>query len=430
MKTSSANECVRFDLAQDAAARLIERCLTLARITETPGETLRAFLSSPMEEVHRRVRAWMEAASMSVSIDRVGNLRGVYSSSVEDTTPRLLIASHLDTVPNAGAYDGILGVLMGLALVEASGGARFPFTIEVIGFSDEEGTRFGVPFLGSRALVHKLDTDLLEIVDKAGISISESLRQYVNTHPQAVPAELSPETIGYLEFHIEQGPSLESADLPLGVVEAIAGQSRCSITFHGCARHAGTTPMSMRRDALAGAAEWMTHVETVATQFEHLVATVGQVSVEPGAANVIPAVVRCSLDVRHSDDAIREAAVRAILGEAKTVARKRGLSVEANHYYKQPAVRLNSKLTEIVEKAAQQAGYSIPRMISGAGHDAMVMAPHLPTAMVFLRNPGGISHHPDETVSQEDVTAAIRVGLCFLSNFSLFLQKKEHSARA
>lgn len=430
MSTAPARDSARLTIARNAAAVLIQRCALLAKITETPGEILRTFLSSSMEEVHRQMRPWMEAAGMIVSTDRAGNLRGVYAAADADSAPRLLIASHLDTVPNAGAYDGVLGVLMGLALVEACGESRFPFAIEIIGFSDEEGTRFGVPFLGSRAIVNRLGGETLRNIDKDGISIGEALRQFADTHPNAAAAELAPGTIGYLEFHIEQGPVLEDSNLPLGIVEAIAGQSRCHLVFRGRAGHAGTTPMALRRDALAAAAEWMTRAESVAMRFQNLVATVGQISVEPGAVNVIPAAARCSLDVRHANDGVREAALRAILEEAEAVAAKRGVSIESSQYHAQPAVHLNRELIETAEKAAYQAGYTAPRMTSGAGHDAMVIAPHLPAAMIFLRSPGGISHHPDESVFEADVAAAVHTGLCFLDEFALSLQKKESNTRA
>jgi allantoate deiminase len=421
---------VRADMAREAAAKLIERCALLAQITETPGQILRTFLSPSMDEVHRRIRSWMEIFGMTVSIDRAGNLHGVYASACGECAARLLIASHLDTVPNAGAYDGILGVLTGVALVEASAGSRLPFTIEVIGFSDEEGTRFGIPFLGSRALTNDLRGDLLRTVDSAGVSLVDALENFILSHPDAVSADLAPETAGYLEFHIEQGPVLESRNLPLGIVEAIAGQSRCRLCFRGHAGHAGTTPMSLRRDALVAAAEWIVRVEAIAARFDGLVATVGQISADPGAVNVISGAAHCSLDVRHADDTVREAAVRAILGEAAAIAAKRGVSVESTQYHSQAAVQLNREMVEMAAKAAHQAGCSAPRMISGAGHDAMVIAPHMPAAMIFLRSPGGISHHPDESVIESDVAAAIHAGLCFLDEFALFLEEKESSSRA
>ncbi|MGB6610884.1 MAG: M20/M25/M40 family metallo-hydrolase, partial [Acidobacteriaceae bacterium] len=200
-----------------------------------------------MDQVHRTMQPWMEAAGMLVAVDRAGNLRGLYSGKGSKDAPRLLIGSHLDTVPNAGAYDGVLGVLMGLALVEASGERRYPFAIEVLGFSDEEGTRFGAPFLGSRAMVGELEGNLLECVDAGGVSVEQALADYARQRPEKVEARLPAKSAGYLEFHIEQGPVLESRNLALGIVEGLAGQSRCRVEFHGKAGHAGTTPMNLRK---------------------------------------------------------------------------------------------------------------------------------------------------------------------------------------
>ena len=414
--------------ANDAAARVMQRCALLAKITERPGEILRTFLSPAMDEVHRTMRPWVEAAGMAASVDRAGNLRGVWPAHPEKSQSRLLIGSHLDTVPNAGAYDGILGVLVGLALVEAVAAETLPYGIEVIGFSDEEGTRFSAPFLGSRAVVGELDGTLLDRTDPAGITVRAALEDYAARRPETVPAELAPYTAAYLEFHIEQGPVLENRNLALGVVEGLAGQTRSHIVFRGCAGHAGTTPMNMRRDALAAASEWMTRIEEIVSRFEDAVATVGQIEAEPGAVNVIPGMVRCSLDVRHGKDVVRNAALRAIFDEARAIGRRRGIELEIEQYHEHAAVHLDDNVVALSERAVAQAGYSTIRMTSGAGHDAMVIAPHVPTAMIFLRNPGGLSHHPDESVAEQDVAAALHAGFCFLDTFADWLDasgKKE-----
>jgi allantoate deiminase len=428
--TTTTREETRAAVAGKCAAAAMHRCRALAQCTEKPGEILRTFLSPAMDEVHRTMRLWMEAAGIVVSVDRAGNLHGVCPADANDRLPRLLIGSHLDMVPNAGAYDGVLGVLMGLALVEASAERRYPFAIEVIGFSDEEGTRFGAPFLGSRAVVGELTGSLLECVDGGGVSVAQALKEYAARRPETVEATLSEKCAAYLEFHIEQGPVLESRNLALGIVEGLAGQSRCSVEFRGHAGHAGTTPMKLRKDALAGAAEWMTRVEAIALRFENAVATVGQIAAEPGGVNVIPGVVRCSLDVRHAEDSVRAAAVQAMFDQAYAVAAKRRLDPKFAQYHEHPAVRLNAGLVALAERAAEHAGYSTIRMTSGAGHDAMVIAPHVPSAMVFLRNPGGISHHPDESVAEQDVAAAIHAGLCFLDQFAAYVTEKEAGKRA
>lgn len=429
MSTATNGDAARMQLGSAGAAGVMRRCRILAQCTDKPGEILRTFLSPAMDQVHHTMRPWMEAAGMAVAIDRAGNLHGVYPADAEDA-PRLLIASHLDTVPNAGAYDGVLGVLLGLALVECLAGRRLPCAIHVIGFSDEEGTRFGAPFLGSRALVGELDNRLLECLDVHGISVAEALRKYAQRCPDAIEAALPPGSAAYLEFHIEQGPVLESRNLALGIVEGLAGQSRCNVVFRGRAGHAGTTPMELRHDAMAAAAEWMTRVEAIACRSENLVATVGQVVVEPGAVNVIPGVVRCSLDVRHACDAVRDATVHVIFEEAHALAARRGVQVECAPYHDHPAVRLDSTLAATAERAAALAGYPAVRMTSGAGHDAMILAPHLPAAMVFLRNPGGVSHHPDESVAEQDVAAALQTGLCFMDEFAAYATKQESGNRA
>ena len=215
---------------------------------------------------------------------------------------------------------------------------------------------------------------------------------------------LDPATRAYLEFHIEQGPVLEGLGLPLGIVESIAGQSRLSVSFEGQANHAGTTPMAFRKDALAAAAEWIVAVE----QCADAVATVGSLQITPNATNVIPGSVRASLDVRHASDEKRRAAVEQLLREARRICERRGVQMNVEHRLDQAAVPMDAGLTERLASAAYAAGYPVHRMASGAGHDAMIVAPHVPSAMLFLSSPGGISHHPDESVLLEDVDAALR----------------------
>src|SRR6266581_4348867 len=239
------------------------RCQKLASFSEDAGGTRRTFLSAPMRDCHREVSSWMKALGMTVSVDAVGNLRGVYAGTSPEA-PRIMLGSHLDTVPNAGAYDGVLGVVLAVALIESLNGRRLPFGIEVAGFSEEEGVRFGVPFIGSRALVGRLDFELLSRKDESGVSVRKAIENF-ELNPDEIPeASLRDDVLGYVEFHIEQGPVLENRGCPLGVVEAIVGQDRLEFTFYGRANHAGTTPMHLRRDALAAAAEWILDVENVA----------------------------------------------------------------------------------------------------------------------------------------------------------------------
>jgi allantoate deiminase len=350
----------------------------------------------------------MSAIGMQVSVDAAGNIRGLRGDS---NAPRLIIASHLDTVPDAGAFDGILGVVMGIALAET----RPALAIEVIGFSEEEGVRFGAPFLGSRALAGTLDSATLALCDADGVSVEQAIRRYGLNPDNIREAKFNPLAIACLEFHIEQGPVLDDADLPLGVVDTIVGQSRLSLTFEGQANHAGTTPMKLRRDALAAAAEWIVAAETIAASNEGLVATTGALSVAPGAGNVIAGKVRASLDVRHASDAIRHDAVRTLLESAAAIADRRGIGIRHEIILDQSATPMNASLMEALERAVALVGCPVHRMASGAGHDAMILARHIPTAMLFLRSPGGISHHPDESVLPSDIAAALAVGHRFIA---------------
>jgi allantoate deiminase len=349
---------------------------------------------------------------MQVRLDAVGNLRGLYPADRGDAW-RLIIGSHLDTVRDAGAFDGILGVVLGVAFVQRLAGRRLPLALEVIGFCEEEGVRFGIPFIGSRALAGTLDPAVLEHRDDDGCSVREAIVAY-GLDPTALrDAIMEHRTAGYVEFHIEQGPTLDALQLPLGVVNAIVGQSRFLVTFVGSANHAGTTPMGSRRDALAGAAEWIALVEGEAKSVPGLVATVGRLDVLPGAANVIPGECRATLDLRHPVDEARLKAATRLTEVAREIAIRRGLSVYVESQLDQPAVRMDAPLRERLERAVARCGYPVHVMASGAGHDAMVLARELPTAMLFLRTPGGISHHPDETVEEGDVAAALAVGDAF-----------------
>ena len=409
------------------AEQVIARCQRLASFSETEGGTRRTFLSPPMHDCHRELAQWMEPLVTKVRIDAAGNLRGFYPAA-QPNAPVLIIGSHLDTVPHAGAYDGILGVVLGVTLLEELHGRRLPFAIEILGFSEEEGVRFATPFIGSRALVGRLDQQLLSLRDANGISVREAIENF-GLNPKEIPqAELGNDTLGYLEFHIEQGPVLESLNQPLAAVEAIAGQSRLEFTFSGRSNHAGTTPMHLRRDAIATAAEWIGAVERQAQAVPGLVATVGKIEAKPGAANVIAAETRVALDVRHSSDSIRTQAVDDLIQQAQAIASSRGLSVHENSLLSQRAVALDPFLTAEIEKAILKTGCKPHRMVSGAGHDAMILAEKVPSGMIFVRTPGGISHDPAESVIADDVEKTILCGLYLLDQLASspeFLQKRE-----
>lgn len=395
----------------EPARKVIDRCKRLAQCTEEPGHVTRTFLSPPMREVHSLVREWMRQAGLSVSVDAAGNIRGQRTTG----TAPFYIGSHLDTVPRAGMYDGILGVMMGIALAEHTN-ATLP--LEIIGFSEEEGVRFGKPFIGSRAFTGDWPVEFASIEDANGISIESALRSF-GLDPAEIPqARFDTRTPGYLEFHIEQGPVLESNHRPLAIVNSIVGQSRLLFHFEGKANHAGTTPMNLRRDALAGVAEWIQSVESIAKETHGLVATVGTLDVKPGAGNVIPGVVLASLDVRHSSDAARLSAVERISNAAQNIAGRRGLRLDIDTLLDQPSVAMNPGLTFLLADAIAACGIPLEHLNSGAGHDAMVIAPKVPSAMLFLRSPGGISHHPEETVLVADVTLGLQAGEAFLSRLT------------
>ena len=395
----------------------IARCRALASFSEDMGSLRRTFLSLPMRDVHREIAAWLAPLSMNARVDAVGNLRAVYPGA-DSSVPRLLLGSHLDTVPNAGIYDGMLGVVLAISILEGLEGRHLPYSIELVGFSEEEGVRFGIPFIGSRALAGRIDDELLSKQDSAGISVRKAIELF-GLNPGEIPdAVIDKNACAYLEFHIEQGPVLESLGRPLGVVEAIAGQTRMDFLFTGRANHAGTTPMNLRFDAMAGAAEWIVVVERSARTIPGLVATVGAVETRPGATNVIASEARVSLDVRNAKDGLRNRAVEQLTRDAQEIARARGLSVSSNVRMNQPAVPMDATLSSQIEGAVREVGCEPHRMASGAGHDAMILAEKIPSAMIFLRTPNGISHDPAESVLVDDVAKAIECGLQLLDQLS------------
>lgn len=355
----------------------------------------------------------MEALGMTTHMDAVGNLRGLWQPA-NANAGRLILGSHIDTVPDAGAFDGVLGVVLALELVESAHKLHLPLTLEVIAFSEEEGVRFGLPFIGSRAVAGRFDPSILALKDADGISIGQAIQAF-GLDPSGIPNALAdPGSAGFLELHIEQGPVLEAENLSVAAVTSIVGLSRFRIKFVGHANHAGTTPMRLRHDALAAAAEWIAIVEALANNTEGLVATVGKLEVLPNAGNVIPGVVDLSLDIRHVNDTVRQDAMNALQEQAEAIVARRGLQLE---WPKKPGgntVPMDERLTAFMTDAMEAAGFPPKRMASGAGHDAMVMAGRMPTAMLFLRSPGGLSHHPDETVREEDVEAALCVAEKFL----------------
>jgi allantoate deiminase len=411
------------------AEEVIARCKQLASFSEDAAGTRRTFLSPPMHDCHREITRWLKAAGAEVTVDAAGNLRAFYAGA-QSSSPRLLLGSHLDTVPNAGAYDGILGVVIAVALLESLDRRQLPFAIEVVAFSEEEGVRFGLPFIGSRALVGRLDEELLNRQDANGISVRTAIKNF-GLNPAEIPrAVLSDDALAYIEFHIEQGPVLESLGRPLGAVDAIAAQTRMSFEFLGRANHAGTTPMHLRHDAIAAAAEWIVAVEREANNHPGVVATVGRIEAKPGATNVIAAEACVTLDVRHKSDDILNRAAETLVRLAHEIAARRGLTLRQNVLLSQRAVAMDPFLVEQIQEAIRSAGCQPHRMTSGAGQDAMILAEKIPAAMIFLRSPGGISHDPAESVELDVVAKALECGLHLLDRLANSSELQKRMCRA
>jgi allantoate deiminase len=398
------------------AATLAAQVAALGEISDEAGRLTRLYLSPAHRRAVATVADWMHEAGMTTETDAAANLVGRYAGATRDA-PVLLIGSHLDTVRDAGRFDGALGVLIGLDVVRRlhASGRRLPFAIEVVGFGDEEGVRFASTLTGSRALAGRFDAATLEERDGEGKTRRAALAAF-GCEPAAIGglARDPGRVIGYVEAHIEQGPVLEAERLPLGVVTAINGASRGTVTIAGKASHAGTTPMAMRRDALAAAAEMILAVEGIARGEADLVATVGVVETLGGAVNTVPGRVRFSLDIRHPDDTARRAARQRIEATCAAIAERRGVAMDFTITYDAPATPCDRHLSDRLAEAVAQAGCSVRRLPSGAGHDAMAFREILPVAMLFVRCRAGLSHHPDEFASETDCALAAAALLRFV----------------
>ncbi len=395
---------------ENSSAKLVmERIEALAKISEESGRLTRTYGSSAMRCANDLVAVWMREAGMEVRLDAIGNLIGIYPGNKSDAKI-LLLGSHLDTVRDAGKFDGPLGVLVALAAVQTLHDKKItlPFAIEIVGFCDEEGVRFQSTYLGSKAVVGTLSEIDLQRCDADGISVAQAIKNFGGDVNRLKQSAIEPKNlIGYLEVHIEQGPVLESQNLALGIVTAIAGQTRLKVNFTGRAGHAGTTPMNLRRDALCAAAEFVLHVESLARETSGLVATAGQIQVEPGASNVIPSSAKLTVDIRHQDDSVRRDSVEQLRKYAGEISQKRGTKMIWEIVQENSAVLCDELLKNILKRATEKIQEKVPELPSGAGHDAAVMASITPMAMLFARCKGGVSHHPDESVETADVEKAI-----------------------
>ncbi len=405
------------------AAVAVRRCDELAACSEDAEAITRPFASDAMRHAHSLVWDWMEAAGMTVRRDNVGNLRGRYEAQGGGPAPALLLGSHLDSVRDAGRYDGPLGVVVAIAAVQALRDAsrRLPFAIEVLAFADEEGLRFGTTYLGSRAVAGSFDRRDLDRVDAEGVSMRNAIKEFGGD-----PDDIASDTwhaqapLGYVEVHIEQGPLLEARGLPVGVVVSIAGQNRYTVAFTGEAGHAGTVPMLLRRDALAAAAEFVLAVESEARAEPQVVATVGKIAAHPGATNVIPGSAQLSLDVRSGDRAALLVTSRRMLDLAEEIASGRKLKVKITADARNEPVMCDDGLVRLLSRAIEDAGFTLAPLTSGAGHDGVEMSRIAPIGMLFVRCKRGVSHNPAESVTVEDVGVAIDV----LSRFLELLAKR------
>ena len=397
------------------AATVMERCEILGGVSDAPDLLVRPFASDAMLRANDLVSGWMREAGMIVRRDEIGNLIGCYEGRGRGT---LVLGSHLDTVRDAGKYDGPLGVLVALACVQRlhERGERLPFAVEVVGFADEEGLRFGTTYLGSSVFAGAFDEKRLSLEDADGVKMADAVR-FFGGEPDALEGagREADDLIGYYEVHIEQGPVLERLGLPVGVVTGIQGQSRIGVGFVGEAGHAGTTPMEGRRDALCAAAEFVLAVEETARRERGMVATVGQLAARPGAGNVISGEATLSLDLRHQDDAVRERALEGLRERAETIAAARGEASRWQVRQESRAVQTDSGLTALLTRAIEDLGMPAHRLASGAGHDAAQMAEVAPSAMLFVRCERGVSHNPAESVQREDGAVAIEATSRFLA---------------
>ncbi|MGZ8522927.1 MAG: allantoate amidohydrolase [Chitinophagaceae bacterium] len=399
------------------AGKVLQRINELASISEDDGFITRTYGTRAFIEGRNKVQGWMKETGLQTRVDNIGNLR----SRLVSKNPRsktFVIASHIDTIINAGKFDGPLGVLVGIDLVEQiiRSKIELPFHIELVGFCDEEGCRFHTTYLGSKILSGSFDATTLDIKDAAGISLREAIKNIggdINgLDKDAIAIE---DWAGYFEIHIEQGPVLYEKDIPVGVVTAIAGQCRAGMVFNGEAGHAGTVPMEMRKDALACAAEFIVETEKFAAASKKtLVATIGKLHIINSASNVIPGEVICSLDLRSADQSVLSSSYETLKKIAEDICKKRNIVLEWNLVQQTKPVTCDGRMNELLSQAIREKSYELVELVSGAGHDAVPMSEVSPVAMLFVRCFKGISHNPLENVELKDLVAAIEVSDTFI----------------
>jgi N-carbamoyl-L-amino-acid hydrolase len=390
--------------------RILDLADDLARWSEQSGALTCTFLSDAHQAVARRLREWFAAAGLASEIDAAANVVGRLPG-VRPDARSLIIGSHYDTVRNAGKYDGRLGILCGLVVLESLRGVRLPFAVELIGFSEEEGVRFGSPYLGSGAVAGKLDASIVDMRDGDGCRLGDVIAAAGHDPGRLPSVARRPEDIlAYIEVHIEQGPVLLNSAVPVGVVTAIAGGVRYALTIDGVAGHAGTVPMDARHDALLAAAEIALFVERRVCAEPGLVGTVGRLEVPDGAINVIPKHCEFTLDMRSQDDGAVTRALADVLAEARTIAGRRGVRLHAQELLRAKAVPCAPRLQQLFAESIEMAALPVKRLASGAGHDAVMFDGLADIGMLFVRcGNGGVSHDPLETVTAEDAGVAAQI---------------------
>ena len=390
------------------ASRIVARADELAGLSEEDGALTRRYGSQALLDALALAERWMREAGLATRRDAIGNLIGRLEGE-RPGLPALALGSHLDTVRDAGRWDGPLGVLLAIDQAAARAGAGLPFALEAVVFADEESLRFPTSYLGSHVWAGLWDDAELTLTDADGVTVETAIRAMGGDPTRVGASARDPGgLLGWCEVHIEQGTRLERADVPLGVVSGIQSQTRGAVTFRGQAGHAGTTAMDARRDALLAAAEWALAVEAQGLATDGLVATVGRLAVAPGAANVIPGLAVASLDLRHPDNETRHSAIKALIAAAGEIAASRGVTAEWANHTDNAAVAFSPRLQTLLAQAVEETtGAAAPRLASGAGHDAAPLARITDVSMLFLRCQGGISHNPAESVTDDDVAAAI-----------------------
>jgi len=407
---------------QDASLgkEIVRRINELGAISEDPEKLTRIYLSKELRKAADLILIWMREAGMDAHLDAIGNVCGRYEGE-RPGAPCLMLGSHYDTVRDAGKWDGPLGVITAISCVADLNrrGKRLPFAIEVVGFADEEGVRFASTLLGSRAVAGTFDESVLNTRDRDGVAMRDALVTFgLDPDHIGAAARARRELLAYLELHIEQGPVLEAQNLPVGVVTAIAGATRLAARLTGMAGHAGTVPMALRRDALAGAAECIGVIEEFCrTDESGLVGTVGYIQASPGATNVIPGEVSFTIDMRAPTDMHRKRAVADIVRQIEAIARRRHLALQLDVTHENRTAPCAPWLKEQIARAISREGLSVFELPSGAGHDGMAMIDIADVGMIFVRCRGGISHHPDEHVELADADSGARVLLRVIENF-------------